>query len=115
MRDKGVCAECGLDTDALRREVTDRGSVWYRTQEQRDRLAAMGFSPTALYGGDFWQADHRTAVVDGGGCCGLDNLQTLCTGCHKRKTTELAQRRAAERRASKERTSQPLFAREDSQ
>ena len=25
-------------------------------------------------------------VKDGGGQCGLDNMRTLCIGCHKKKT-----------------------------
>lgn len=36
-----------------------------------------------------WQADHIKAVVEGGGACGIDNFQTLCTECHKRKTALL--------------------------
>ena len=27
---------------------------------------------------DFWQADHKVAVAEGGGGTGLDNLRTLC-------------------------------------
>ena len=37
--------------------------------------------------GDFWQADHKHAVADGGGESSLDNFQTLCTPCHTAKTT----------------------------
>lgn len=33
--------------------------------------------------GDFWQVDHIRPVYSGGGQCSLDNLQTLCTVCHK--------------------------------
>lgn len=33
--------------------------------------------------GDFWQVDHIQPVYRGGGQCSLDNLQTLCTVCHK--------------------------------
>lgn len=33
-----------------------------------------------------WQADHIIPVIDGGGACGLDNFQTLCTSCHQLKT-----------------------------
>ena|SRR4030065_329029 len=33
-----------------------------------------------------WQADHIIEVRDGGGGCGLDNFQTLCLKCHKKKT-----------------------------
>eukprot|EP00492_Amphilonche_elongata_P000703 TRINITY_DN1401_c0_g1_i1.p1 TRINITY_DN1401_c0_g1~~TRINITY_DN1401_c0_g1_i1.p1 ORF type:complete len:280 (+),score=85.55 TRINITY_DN1401_c0_g1_i1:37-840(+) len=39
--------------------------------------------------GQFWQGDHIKEVVRGGGVCGLDNLQTLCTPCHDAKTKQL--------------------------
>ena len=45
-----------------------------------------------------WQADHIVPVAEGGGSCGLDNLRTLCTGCHKAATAELAARLARARR-----------------
>ena len=41
---------------------------------------------------DFWQVDHITPVAEGGGSCGLDNLRTLCTPCHKIETDRLHQR-----------------------
>jgi len=41
-----------------------------------------------------WQADHIVPVVEGGGGCGLDNLRTLCTRCHKTATAGLAKRRS---------------------
>ena len=46
-----------------------------------------------------WDADHIVEVIEGGGECGLDNYQTLCCPCHKRKTADLAKRRAKARRA----------------
>lgn len=42
--------------------------------------------------GDFWQADHIFAVAEGGGGCGLENLRTLCTPCHKIETDKLRHR-----------------------
>ena len=33
-----------------------------------------------------WQADHIFPVFLGGAACGLDNLQTLCVDCHKKKS-----------------------------
>ena len=33
-----------------------------------------------------WDADHKLPVKDGGGGCLLDNFQTLCQKCHKKKT-----------------------------
>ena len=38
---------------------------------------------------DFWQADHTIAVAEGGGACGLENLRTLCTPCHRKETAAL--------------------------
>lgn len=35
---------------------------------------------------DNWHADHIIPVHKGGGYCGLENFQTLCTDCHKEKT-----------------------------
>mmetsp|Transcript_18394 Transcript_18394/g.28690 ORF Transcript_18394/g.28690 Transcript_18394/m.28690 type:complete len:244 (-) Transcript_18394:849-1580(-) len=42
--------------------------------------------------GHFWQADHVTAVAEGGGLCNLDNIRTLCTPCHNAETKELMKR-----------------------
>ena len=47
-----------------------------------------------------WEMDHIIPVVEGGGCCGLDNLQTLCLPCHKLDTAALAARLAMGRRES---------------
>jgi 5-methylcytosine-specific restriction endonuclease McrA len=35
-----------------------------------------------------WECDHVVSVADGGGSCGLENLQTLCSICHRKKTKE---------------------------
>jgi len=78
-RDRGVCAQCGIDTMAAR-------SVYLRR---------------ARGTGHLWQADHIMPVVEGGGQCGLDNIQTLCTECHKKTTRELSKRMAAARRGQK--------------
>ena len=40
------------------------------------------------------------AVHEGGGCCGLANLRTLCTPCHAKVTRTQAGRRAKARRAA---------------
>jgi 5-methylcytosine-specific restriction protein A len=76
-RDQGICALCGTDTMQF--------SV---------RKRAMGT-------GHLWQADHIVPVVEGGGECGLDGYQTLCTSCHRRKTTAMQQARADSRREHK--------------
>ena len=37
--------------------------------------------------GHFWQVDHIKPVYSGGGQCSLENLQTLCTICHREVST----------------------------
>lgn len=71
--------------------------------EWRTKCVELGFKVQEIVHHDrevisFWQADHIVAVAEGGGECGIDNLQTLCTPCHKRKTAELAARLALKRR-----------------
>jgi HNH endonuclease len=36
-----------------------------------------------------WAADHIVPVVEGGGECGIENIRTLCLGCHASVTKEL--------------------------
>lgn len=68
-RDKGVCAVCFVDV-----------------------FSQSGRTPRSSGSGDLWQADHIKPVVEGGGECGLENLRTLCTGCHKAATAALRKR-----------------------
>lgn len=72
-RDRGICAGCGVDVF--------EGLQFARTRRSRGT-------------GDLWQADHINPVVEGGGECGLDNLRTLCTKCHKAATAQLRKRMA---------------------
>ncbi|XP_066509369.1 DNA annealing helicase and endonuclease ZRANB3-like isoform X2 [Hoplias malabaricus] len=44
--------------------------------------------------GQFWQVDHINPVYSGGGQCLLDNLQTLCTVCHRMRTAQQAKERS---------------------
>lgn len=74
-RDKGVCDKC-----------------------HKDVFEGTGRRPRSRGTGDLWQADHINPVVEGGGECGLDNLRTLCTACHKEETAALRKRLAEARR-----------------
>ena len=56
--------------------------------DEKVRAVIVSAPPTQ---GRIWHADHITRVADGGGLCDLDNLQTLCVVCHKRKTRLEAQ------------------------
>lgn len=106
-RDRGVCAECGRDCEALYQELRQlrRADV----KQYRDRAAVLrqqGFNTSDVYGGstrgDLWQADHIVPVAEGGGECGLDNLRTLCSPCHKAATAALRKRLAEQKRGSKQ-------------
>lgn len=107
-RDQGVCRACGRDTEAWSEEISTAYWAALRYQDGepysagRARslavLAAAGV-PASRFGGALWDADHIVEVVEGGGECGLDNYQTLCIPCHRRKTADLARQRAEQRRA----------------
>lgn len=115
-RDHGVCAECGLDTEALRLSVVAVPASNHFNEQQHIRteiLTAAGWSfrqassslPHHLSRAhkidklkSLWQADHIKPVVEGGGSCGLDNYRTLCVPCHTKATAELAARRAQARK-----------------
>ncbi len=93
-RDRGVCKACGRDCDALYRKI--RITKWAR---RKRRLAELGLPLYLLRRRRYWEVDHIQAVVEGGGCCGLENLRTLCWECHKKATRELQIRRGKIRAA----------------
>jgi 5-methylcytosine-specific restriction protein A len=113
-RDRGVCKECGRSAaDLVEKLSRERPSLKVGDDHEAQKLAwaalldsliAEGFDRYSLLERILWQADHIVEVINGGGTCGLDNLQTLCVPCHKRKTRRLAAERAAARRQS---TGQP--------
>lgn len=51
--------------------------------------------------GDWWDADHITPVIEGGGECGIENYRTLCIPCHVKATRELRARMKERRRLEK--------------
>ena len=81
-RDHGVCAACGLDTEAMRK---DKRKLDYNARRQFEKD----------WGGrrHLWDADHIVPVVEGGGECDLSNMRTLCLKCHKEATALLRMRR----------------------
>jgi 5-methylcytosine-specific restriction endonuclease McrA len=81
-RDRGVCAQCGLDTEAMRKDK--RKLDWAaRRQFERDWGVRR----------NLWDADHIVPVVEGGGECDLSNMRTLCIKCHREATAALRARR----------------------
>jgi 5-methylcytosine-specific restriction endonuclease McrA len=89
-RDRGVCAVCGLDTEALRRRK--------RKISYAERIA---FEREWGKRRTLWDADHILPVAEGGGECDLSNMRTLCLRCHSSVTAEL-------RRRLKERAAEPV-------
>ncbi len=91
-RDKGVCAYCGADTDALDDMLAEMVGWDVRELPLAKRVAWQQTYHeiwTALGGmraGSLWAADHIVPVEFGGGECGLEGYQTLCRACHDRKT-----------------------------
>jgi 5-methylcytosine-specific restriction endonuclease McrA len=85
LRDKGVCAVCRVDTvRELRRLRYSRG---------KNRLALMAhWGLRTRVRRSLWDADHIVPVIEGGGECDLENIQTLCLRCHREATKKLRER-----------------------
>ncbi|TSK67224.1 DNA annealing helicase and endonuclease ZRANB3 [Bagarius yarrelli] len=97
--EQGVCQSCGLNAHQLylrvrdapnthRKEILD--NTWL-SQLPLKQLNEMIRHPVE---GHFWQVDHIMPVYSGGGQCLLDNLQTLCTVCHRMRTAQQAKERS---------------------
>jgi 5-methylcytosine-specific restriction enzyme A len=85
-RDRGVCAACGLDTEALRKD-----------KRKLDYNARRAFEREWGVRRHLWDADHIVPVAEGGGECDLSNIRTLCLPCHREATAALRRRMAAKR------------------
>lgn len=105
-RDKGICAGCGIDCEKVRRVMQAAFSSAHRWQAESgytwdaERMHTWLISQMlwALYGekstyGTYWQADH-IVEFKAGGEHSMENLQTLCTVCHKAKTAQFAASRS---------------------
>lgn len=110
-RDKGVCAECGLDTKivefsrrkatepwqsyrikpsekAKNRTETECRSIKVRYMAVWSRMIVRLGVPEHLWkSGPLWHSDHILPVYRGGGETGIENRQTLCFKCHQDKTS----------------------------
>ncbi|XP_043078331.1 DNA annealing helicase and endonuclease ZRANB3 isoform X2 [Puntigrus tetrazona] len=101
--EQGVCQHCGLDAHQLYLQVRDAprthrkdmlDNTWL-AQLPLKQLNEMIQSPVE---GHFWQVDHINPVYRGGGQCSLENLQTLCTVCHRMRTAQQAKDRSQMKR-----------------
>jgi len=122
-RDKEICSRCQADTHRLKKECYpafyagpkklwdwNDESQWQeamrieresaaKAKARHAELIALGWSQDLSRA--WWECHHKLAVIEGGGGCGLDNLETLCVVCHKKETKELAARRKLTRKQSK--------------
>ncbi len=68
-RDKGICAECGADTEAQRAEYVrlnkKHGTVYCKPMEEYRKQVGITASRGASY--SWWEADHILPVIEGGG------------------------------------------------
>lgn len=58
---------------------------------------ALGLSPADTMRLSFWEADHIVPVAEDGWRLGLENFQTVCIFCHRRKSTHDVRRIRARR------------------
>jgi 5-methylcytosine-specific restriction endonuclease McrA len=101
-RDRGICCACGLDTNALKRQVKGKGRA--------AKLRELGFPLRR----SLWELDHIVPLIEGGGHESA-NLQTLCVPCHRKKSGEenRARAKAAAQAGGLEPELEELFARAD--
>ena len=92
-RDKGFCVKCGIDTVWLAEQIKQIKRTNRKTYPISDAEFRQSFGPWWTVNYRYWEADHIVPVYEGGGCCGLDNYQTLCLRCHKEKSAKLAKRK----------------------
>jgi 5-methylcytosine-specific restriction enzyme A len=92
-RDHGVCAICGIDTNAVHKLAQQMVWIDHDSELSRYYIASLfearDIRKREIYDFPVWEMDHIVPVKEGGGACGLDGLQTLCYWCHKRKTADM--------------------------
>jgi 5-methylcytosine-specific restriction enzyme A len=84
-RDRGICALCGIDTEAAARRLR-----FSRGINRTSLLAFWGLRTRSRK--TLWDADHIVPVIEGGGECDLENIRTLCLICHREATRQLRRR-----------------------
>jgi 5-methylcytosine-specific restriction protein A len=85
-RDKGICAECKIDT------ISEWNHLKRLRYAKRSELLRQKWGLNRMTRASLWDADHIVPVVEGGGECDLSNIRTLCVKCHRKATATLRQR-----------------------
>lgn len=91
-RDLGVCSAPDCKIDCTNLETVLKG--WQKTHRLMWRAVRERLGLNSPFRKTTWDADHVVAVSEGGGSCPLNNVRTLCLWCHKRASSELADRKA---------------------
>ena len=93
-RDRGICANCGLDTIAFREALAyvyarcDKGDrwTWWPLTFEEFRHAVGKAAHWFPRHKNLWEVDH-IIPLDNYGNDAMKNLQTLCHACHSEKTS----------------------------
>uniref|UniRef100_A0A673HIW7 HNH domain-containing protein n=1 Tax=Sinocyclocheilus rhinocerous TaxID=307959 RepID=A0A673HIW7_9TELE len=103
-KEQGVCQHCGLNAHQLYVQVRDAPRIHRNEMLDNTWLAQLPLKQVGLICrtlicifGHFF-LDHINPVYRGGGQCSLVNLQTLCTVCHRMRTTQQAKDRSQMKR-----------------
>lgn len=101
--EQGICQICAIDAHALFEQVTSanpetRKSVLESTPFVKLPINILNRMVKNPKPGLFWEADHITPVVEGGGQCGLENYRTLCVPCHRDVTKKLRKKMASHKK-----------------
>lgn len=89
-RDRGVCARCRCDTEAMRQDI----------ERQANEYARIVYGPLAdrpIRIPPLCDGDHIIPLSEGGQDV-PENMRTLCLACHKIETAKLQGRLAIRRR-----------------
>ncbi|ONK60093.1 uncharacterized protein A4U43_C08F14100 [Asparagus officinalis] len=106
----GVCTQCKLDCHKLvnclkplpvakRKEYVE--NVAPKLAKQKNLFDKLIYEPVE---GNAWHADHIVPVYKGGGECSLENMRTLCVGCH----AEVTKAQQTDRKLAKQRAKEQL-------
>ena len=121
-RERGICRACGLDCSSLaRRMAAERSRARRRRMAleakpefgERGGKALLEQLVRTAWEGHAWHFDHVVAVKDGGGACTVENGQTLCVLCHKKRTAEQKKRWAEERKRKRARAEEDTLAKDE--
>ena len=82
-RDKGICTICNIDTKLIAKQALSLIGSDRNVFLTNHCISIKRKIWKKKHGGGLWDADHIIPVKKGGGLCGMENIRTLCIGCHR--------------------------------